>query len=207
MSTDDITTALLADYRTSRDRVRREPDEVLAERRTVRRFASTPVRRPSLDQILAAADRADQRLFAEDREACGRLDVILIARDVTDVDPGVYRVTPAWEPLGTLAESSWRALHVEPETHTAPAFVAVAGDLEAADRAYGSYGHVRMLRRAGAFCHAAWLAALAEGLAGGLFGAPRPNGDFRRVARLDPLRRRPCLAFIVGHPPEGSPSR
>lgn len=199
---EEIMTALIAEYEAT---PASEADAVLAARRTVRRFAGQPVGKAVLEDILTAGDRLDRRLFAEDRRACGLLETVVVARDVTGLPTGVHTVAPelaGGEFNGPLAESAWRAIHMVPTLCTAPVLIVPTGNLAAADRHFGAHGHLRTRRRAGAIAYAMWLAALAAGLAGGMTGALRPDHDFRRVSRFDPLRRCPLTALAIGYPQE-----
>ena len=204
-SPDDVMTMLIADYAATPDSSAYDVfDDVLAVRRTVRSFADVPLDKALLDAVLAAGDRIDRRLFAEDRRACGRLETLVVTRAVTGMPAGVHTITAdsGREFHGPLPESAWQSIQMTPEMCTAPVLIVPAGNLDAAHRAFGGPGHLRMRRRAGAVAHAMWLAALEAGLAGGIVGAIRPNRDFRRIAVLDPLRRSPLLALAIGRPKE-----
>jgi SagB-type dehydrogenase family enzyme len=177
-------------------------DEVLAGRSSVRTFTDDPVSLVQLSTILGYAHRWDASEWRSG--GCGEeaLKLTVIANNVEGLEPGVYVYEPVARELiwvrGALSVEESVDLFVQSEFAAAPVTVWISANLAAACARYGSFGHRRLLIRAGAAGHRLWMASLALGMAGCLVAGVIP-GAAKRHLGLDGYTNSSLLAFSAGH--------
>jgi len=139
--------------------VRRPLDGVLSARQAVRSYRPDPVPGDDLAALLRSARSADAAAWS----AAGPPGWAPAARFVTADDPPDLRST------------------LFRQYAAAPAILLVGGDVAAAVDAMGLAGYRHALLRASGFGYAAWLAAVALGLDGCVFGraSARANAAVR----------------------------
>jgi hypothetical protein len=179
------------------------PESVLRRRRSQRAYGSGGLPQAQIATILAAGAAGDARFGGAQRDGGVRVDFGVLALAIEDLEPLLYRyvadehVLLAGAPLPDA--DGFSDLVLQPEYGSAAAIVIAFGDLEAAAARDGAAGHRRLLVRAGASLHAAWLTAVALGLAGSVFAGLLPAA-VRDLAQGDGLRCAQLLALAVGPP-------
>src|SRR5215813_7185252 len=172
----------------------------LAERRSVREFASRPVPVRLLEFACRAGIEVERASWpAALHVECGT-GIAVAVQDVTGLPRGIFRYLPAEgrflpvagaELLGDLR--SWYA--------PAPALLLVHGSLDKARRPSPQNGYQRLLVRAGTLGYAAMLAALSTGLCGCLFG--RASSSISRSLRTGDDRLIHLFTVAIGWPSGG----
>lgn len=177
----------------------------LRGRTAVRAYDPTALSQAEVAALLHAASEIDAQVSPGSTAA---LELVLAAWRVDGLAPSLQRYdgrSHALEPLAPLPVGvAAEDLVLQREFARAPAVLVVMGDLRHAVRERGAHGHRRLLLRAGAATHAAWLAALELGLVGSIFAGLLPD-ELRRLGVADGYTRAPLLAFAVGHAPPGFP--
>ncbi|WP_169514474.1 nitroreductase family protein [Actinokineospora enzanensis] len=170
--------------------------EVLRARRSVRTFAPTELSEDDVHFVLDAAYAADRRMWPATAHGDPGLTLVLAAFAVAGRPTGLY--------LAEASRGSLVSVPCPPRVPTelracadAPALILVCGDVDRASTVAES-GYGALLVRAGALGHAAWLGALARGLAGFPDGASRPAITSALRAVRPGLRH--LFTVAIGHP-------
>ena len=177
-------------------------DEVLAGRTSVRTYTDDPVSPVQLSTVLGYAHRWDAAEWQGGECVDEALRFTVLANNVEGLEPGVYVYEPVARELislrGALSADESADLFVQPEFADAPVIVWISANLAAACARNGSFGHRRLLIRAGAAGHRLWMASLALGMAGCLVAGVIP-GAAKRHLGLDGYTNASLLAFTAGH--------
>jgi hypothetical protein len=129
------------------------------------------------------------------------LAFLLAAVRVSGLTPGLYAVGPA---AACRALTGARPLAgLRDKYADAPALLFVCGDLHYGAGTVPGYGSV--LVRAGSLGYASWLAAIASGIAGTVFGGTC-NEVSRAAQKADP-RLSHLFTVALGYPSRGWPGR
>jgi nitroreductase len=148
-------------------------EDVLRSRRSVRSYAPRPVPFADLERVVLAGQAAVDDLFGAATPAGAELVAIILRRPGDEVR---VRRAQRWAPGPAFAVDDLATTYAD-----APALVFICGDLAAASDGLGSRGYPNALVRAGCFGYAAWLAGIAGGLSGCVFG--RSYAPVTRLAR------------------------
>lgn len=141
---------------------------VLARRRSVRDFAPRPLTPGQVATIIDAAFDVNERIWPEAVHGSHDLTVLVAAFDVSGTPRGVHEYDRGDAGL-TLVLADDQVLDALERTYTrAPAILLVCRRSTTAVPPAHDYGATFV--RAGSLCHGAWLAALARGLAGSVYG-------------------------------------
>lgn len=177
-------------------------DEVLAVRRSARIYTDDPVSLAQLSTILGYAHRWDAAEWRSGERGEEALKFTVLANNVEGLEPGVYAYEPVSHELislrGALSAEESMDLFVQSEFAEAPVTVWISANLAAACSRAGSFGHRRLLIRAGAAGHRLWMASLALGMAGCLVAGVIPGAARRRLG-MDGYTNASLLAFAAGH--------
>jgi SagB-type dehydrogenase family enzyme len=177
-------------------------DEVLSSRHSVRTYTDDPVSLAQLSTILGYAHRWDAAEWRSGERGEEDLKFTVLANNVEGLEPGVYAYEPVSHELvslrGALSVEESSDLFVQPEFAEAPVTVWIGANLAAACSRAGSFGHRRLLIRAGAAGHRLWMASLALGMAGCLVAGIKPRAA-RTSFGLDGYTNASLLAFAAGH--------
>lgn len=177
-------------------------DEVLSGRHSVRTYTDDPVSPAQLSTILGYAHRWDATEWRSGERGEEALKFTVLANNVEGLEPGVYAYEPVSRELvslrGALSVEESLDLFVQPEFAEAPVTVWIGANLAAACSRAGSFGHRRLLIRAGAAGHRLWMASLALGMAGCLVAGIKPRAA-RTHLGLDGYTNAGLFAFAAGH--------
>jgi SagB-type dehydrogenase family enzyme len=177
-------------------------DDVLAYRNSVRTYTDDPVSLLQLSTILGYAHRWDATEWGGGERGEEALKFSVLANNVEGLEPGVYAYEPVSRELvslrGALSLEESLDLFVQPEFAEAPVTVWIGANLAAACSRAGSFGHRRLLIRAGAAGHRLWMASLALGMAGCLVAGIKPRAARARLG-MDGYTNASLLAFAAGH--------
>jgi SagB-type dehydrogenase family enzyme len=154
-------------------------EESIARRRSIRRFATTPLALADLGQLLWAAQGVtddEGHRAAPSAGALYPIEVLVVAGEVSSLPAGIYRYRPERHQLDLLADGDARprllsALPWQGWVGDAPAVLAVTGVVSRTAGKYGSRADRYMLLEAGAVTENLYLQAAALGLATVLVGA------------------------------------
>lgn len=152
---------------------------VLAARRSVRRFAGTPLTLAEAGQLLWAAQgesSGDGKRTAPSAGATYPLEVCLVAARVGGLAPGVYRYRPHGHRIEAVAAGDAHATVAAASPGQtwlaqAPAFVVIAAEPGRTAARYGSRAGRYVAIEAGAAAQSLLLQAVALGLGATLVGA------------------------------------
>jgi SagB-type dehydrogenase family enzyme len=176
--------------------------EVLAGRRSVRIYTDDPVSLAQLSTILGYAHRWDAAEWRSVERGEEALKFTVLANNVEGLEPGVYAYEPVSHELislrGALSTEESMDLFAQSEFAEAPVTVWISANLAAACSRAGSFGHRRLLIRAGAAGHRLWMASLALGMAGCMVAGVIPGAARRRLG-MDGYTNASLLAFAAGH--------
>jgi len=176
--------------------------EVLTGRYSVRTYTDDPVSLAQLSTILGYAHRWDATEWRSGERGDEALNFTVLAHNVEGLEPGVYAYEPVSRALislrGELSVEESEDLFVQPEFVEAPVTIWISANLAAACSRAGSFGHRRLLIRAGAAGHRLWMASLALGMAGCLVAGVIPGAARRRLG-MDGYTNAILLAFAAGH--------
>jgi SagB-type dehydrogenase family enzyme len=177
-------------------------DEVLTGRHSVRTYTVDPVSLAQLSTILGYAHRWDATEWRSGERGEEALKFTVLANNVEGLEPGVYAYEPVSRELislrGALSDKESMSLYAQSEFAEAPVTVWISANLAAACSRAGSFGHRRLLIRAGAAGHRLWMASLALGMAGCLVAGVIPGAARRRLG-MDGYTNASLLAFTAGH--------
>ncbi|HVH33959.1 MAG TPA: SagB/ThcOx family dehydrogenase [Tahibacter sp.] len=193
--------------------------DTLFRRRSVRAYAPQPLEFAALARFLALAYPIE--VIAPDYEAAlqphqslsewnGHVTtcrLLLLARDVEGVEPGVYLVDEqvralrrvnaiGADALGRLVRSGC----FQEEFHSAPAFFLQVGSIHDALLRYGERGYRYLLLENGVLLQRLYLAASALGLAGCVTGSIIQK-EFEQALALDGYLGAALNCFALGHMP------
>lgn len=181
-------------------------EQALAERRSVRVFATTPARLQEVSQLLWAIQGITDDSGGRTAPSAGALyplEIILVAGKVEGLPPGVYRYRPEGHDLARAVEGDLRADLAAASVgqdwmKTAPLMVAVAAVFERTTGRYGGRGERYVHIDAGAAVENLCLQAVGLGMASTVVGA----FEDRTVKSLLGLERteKPLLLVPVGRP-------
>jgi nitroreductase len=175
---------------------------LLRQRVTVRHYAKRQVPVEALGAMLHSAQAGDARDWPQEHDDDLGLGLEVLAAGVAGIAPGVYRYVAAEHALRLDSPLPGREqlvdLLVQEEYASAPLLVLILGNLAAACRRHGAFGHRQLLLRAGAAGQRLWTAAMALGLAGSVF-AGLVGGAARRRFGFDGYREAALFAFAAGH--------
>lgn len=172
---------------------------VLRRRTSTRFFAEAAVPASAVTALTSAAQAADRAAWPELHETCP-LEVVVLALRVDGVDPGIYHVDgDGLVPVADLDPAAATELTIQSEFAGAAAILSVAGDLAAADAAWGAHGYRLLLGRAGSAAYEMWLEAVALGWAGTVFAGFIP-ASVREPLHSDGTSRQQLFAFAFGAP-------
>jgi hypothetical protein len=168
----------------------------------VRTYTDDPVSLPQLSTILGYAHQWDAAEWRSGERGEEALKFTVLANNVEGLESGVYAYEPASRELvslrGALSVEECSDLFVQPEFVEAPVTVWIGANLAAACSRAGSFGHRRLLIRAGAAGHRLWMASIALGMVGCLVAGVIP-GAARRSLGMDGYINASLLAFAAGH--------
>jgi nitroreductase len=175
---------------------------VLENRRAVRAYKKQSISEKKLSTMLKAAIEGDDADWPS-TEYRAKVELLVVAWRVEGLPQGIYRYVPASYSLALVGaapnqEAGGRDLVLQTEFADAAAIVLVTGELGAAVKQHGPWGHRNLLVRAGAAGYRLWLAALAMGLSGTVFAGLLPRAA-QRLAGLDGYRRAGLFAYAVGY--------
>jgi SagB-type dehydrogenase family enzyme len=177
-------------------------DEVLTGRNSTRTYTDDPVSLAQLSTILSYAFRWDGAEWWGGERGEEALKFTVLANNVEGLEPGVYEYEPVSRKLislrGALSAEESMGLFVQSGFAEAPVTVWISANLAAACSRAGSFGHRRLLIRAGAAGHRLWMASLALGMVGCLVAGVIP-GAARRSLGMDGYTNATLLAFAAGH--------
>jgi len=177
-------------------------DEVLGGRNSARTYTDDPVSLAQLSTILGYAHRWDAAEWRSGEHGEEALKFTVLANNVEGLESGVYAYEPVSRELislrGALSVEESVDLFVQPEFAEAPVTVWISANLAAACSRAGSFGHRRLLIRAGAAGHRLWMASLALGMSGCLVAGVIPGAARRRLG-MDGYTNASLLAFAAGH--------
>jgi len=177
-------------------------DEVLTGRNSMRTYTDDPVSLAQLSTILSYALRWDVAEWRSGERGEEALKFTVLANNVEGLEPGVYEYEPVSRELislrGALSAEESKDLFVQSEFAEAPMTVWISANLAAACSRAGSFGHRRLLIRAGAAGHRLWMASLALGMVGCLVAGVIPGAARRRLG-MDGYTNASLLAFAAGH--------
>jgi SagB-type dehydrogenase family enzyme len=154
-------------------------EESLARRRSIRRFASTPLALADLGQLLWAAQGVtddEGRRAAPSAGALYPIELLVVAGVVSGLPAGVYRYRPEGHRLDLVVEGDARrrllpAVPWQSWVADAPVVLAVAGVVSRTAAKYGPRAERYVLLEAGAVTENVYLQAAALGLATVLVGS------------------------------------
>ena len=142
----------------------------LLHRKSTRSFSSEPIDINSLSVVIYTATASD--IFNEQNGLSPLLSLYLSAKRVLGLDAGIYKVdfsSHTLKPVGALPSTTDEQKIFRGEDYTSSAaFLWIAGNLEAACDLEGSFGHRKLLIRAGALANRLLLSAIALHLEGAL---------------------------------------
>lgn len=175
-------------------------DAVLRTRRAVRDYAPLPVARAAASGVLAAAEA----MLAGRGGGCATTrfvrPVLGIARAASGEASGLFaRDEGRLVRFGDFDPARSAACSNQLSLGAAPATVFTTVDLRRALTEHGARGYVEVAIDAGAAIGAAWLEAVARGLAGTAAGGVVAMG-LREAAGMDGFNQCPLLALHFGHP-------
>jgi hypothetical protein len=175
---------------------------VLETRRAVRAYTKQSISARNLATMLKAATEGDAADWPG-AEYAAKIELLVVAWRVEGLAQGIYRYLPAAHSLAPVGpapdqEAGGRDLVLQTEFADAAAIVLVTGELGAAVKQHGPWGHRNLLVRAGATGYRLWLASLAAGLSGTVFAGLLPRAA-QRLAGLDGYRNAGLFAYAVGH--------
>lgn len=177
-------------------------DEVLTGRHSVRTYTNDPVSLAQLSTILGYAHRWDAAEWWGGERREESLKFTVLANNVEGLEPGVYAYEPVSRELislrGALSAEERLDLFGQSEFAEAPVTIWISANLVAACSRAGSFGHRRLLIRAGAAGHRLWMASIALGMAGCLVAGVIPGAARRRLG-MDGYTNASLLAFAAGH--------
>jgi SagB-type dehydrogenase family enzyme len=180
-------------------------EQAMAERRSVRDFTGQGLAIHSVGQLLWAAQgvtSSQGRRTAPSAGALYPLEVYIVAGELADLDPGVYRYRPddhslslhvpgdVRVELGRAARQAWIA--------DAPMVVVVAAVYERTRRKYGTRTERYVHMEVGHVAQNIYLQAESLGLGTVMVGAFR-DAKARAVLQL-PSHEAPLALMPVGHP-------
>jgi hypothetical protein len=147
-------------------------ESILRRRRSTRAFRPDA---PALDRvrrIAAVAHAVDRRQWPAGADQA--MSVLLGTSTLPEVTPGLHLCdardgAPIAQVAGPHLLPALRDAYCD-----APVLLFICGDVRAAAQAEHGTGYGSLLVRAGALGYALWMAALAEGLAGSVYGRPSP---------------------------------
>ena len=172
----------------------------LAERRSVREFASRPVPVNLLEFACRAGIEVERASWPTARHGeCGT-GIAVAVWDVTGLPQGIFRYLPAEGRFLPVAEVECHG-DLRARYAAAPALLLVYGSLDKAREPSPQNGYQRLLVRAGTLGYAAMLAALSMGLGGCLFG--RASSSVSRSLRTGDDRLIHLLTVAIGWPSGG----
>ncbi|MEV7187751.1 hypothetical protein [Kitasatospora sp. NPDC093102] len=173
----------------------------LTMRRQVQAFADVPLPQRVLVGGLPKALWSDATLHPGEAAAGNGLELLVLARSVTGVRPGVYRVAgegPGWRWLGEFSQECWQDATGTPGHARAGALLVAVGSIAAATARHGVRGYGMLLRRAGLVVETAWLSAIARDAVGAPLPVAALGGAVAGLSSLDPFTRRPLTGVILG---------
>jgi SagB-type dehydrogenase family enzyme len=177
-------------------------DEVLTHRHSVRTYTDDPVSLAQLSTILGYAHQWDAAEWLSGEREEEALKFTVLANNVEGLESGVYAYEPVSRELVSLREALSAEerldLFVQAEFAEAPVSVLISANLAAACSRAGSFGHRRLLIRAGAAGHRLWMASLALGMAGCLVAGVIPGAARKRLG-MDGYTNATLLTFATGH--------
>src|SRR6185312_1955466 len=178
---------------------------VLENRRAVRAYAKQSISEKNLATMLKAAVEGDGADWPS-AEYPANIELLVVAWRVEGLAQGIYQYLPAAHSLALVGpapkqEAGGRGLVLQTEFADAAAIVLVTGELGAAVKQHGPWGHRNLLVRAGAAGYRLWLASLAIGLSGTVFAGLLPRAA-QRLAGLDGYRKAGLFAYAVGYAAE-----
>lgn len=160
---------------------------MLRARRSVREFSRGQVDRERLSRIVAAALETCENAWPAARHGALPLTVIAAVRD----EPGLAWVRQGGcDPMPVL--NARLAGTLSRDYADAPAILFLCGD----PHQLGPSGYGSVLVRVGAAGYAIWLAAIADGLQGSVYG--RSSNEITRVARQVNPRLRHLFTVAIG---------
>ncbi len=172
--------------------------DVLAKRRSVRKFSQRPVDLRDISTALYHAHSAD----TTDHVDTTPLTYFVLANNVQGIEQAVYIYEPGKHALlkvrQPLSHELTVDLLVQSEFADAPVIIWIAGSLAIACAQEGAQGHRKLLVRAGATGHRLWMVALGLGLSGSIFAGLIP-GAARRMLGMDGYRMASLFAFAAGY--------
>jgi SagB-type dehydrogenase family enzyme len=175
--------------------------DILAQRTTVRHFATDPISANQLGVMLNCAHDGDREQWREEHRIGQPLTFYVLAWRLAQFDPGVYiydgekHALRFAAPVRSSQESA--RLFLQAEFSSASVVVWIAGNLAASCARLGALGHRHLLLRAGSAGHRLWMAALAMGLSGGITAGVVPEAA-REQFGLDGYQQVSLLAFATG---------
>jgi hypothetical protein len=143
-------------------------EDVLAERRSVRAFASLAITRADVLGAIGAARNAEEAVWPHSRHGDIGLVMLIAAFDVDGLAKGLYRTDEASTELPSL-DSAYLDILRE-QYADAPVLMLICADMNKACRDAGQAGYPAALTRAGTAGYAAWLWSISAGLAGSVYG-------------------------------------
>jgi hypothetical protein len=173
-----------------------DTDDVLARRRTVRRFGPDAVPLGVLSAMIAEQAAVDSRLAPGEAAQGNGIELLVFANRVTGLSAGLYQV--GGEELRPYGEVDMVSVVGPSGFASAALTVLVLGSIAAAVHRHGSGGYLRLLRRAGSVGHACWLAALARGFDGAVHANVRVSRQLIDAGGLDAFSRRALFSVAVG---------
>lgn len=154
-------------------------EPLLRRRRATRKFSRVAPAQERVRKIITAAYAVDRSQWyaGEGQE----LSLLLTTSSLPDVPPGLHLC----DSRDGAPSARLRGPDLLPALHDsyvdAPALLFVCGDVRAAAHDDSGTGYGALLMRAGALGYALWLAAVADGLAGCVYG--RPSAAVTAAAR------------------------
>jgi SagB-type dehydrogenase family enzyme len=166
-------------------------EEALRKRRSIREYAPGSLKLEDVAQILWAAQGITHQAGYRTAPSAGALyplEVYLVAGDVSDLPPGVYRYRPRQHDLvlvksGDMRRPLFSAALRQECIRDAPAVLAIAGVYERTVRKYGKRAHRYVQMEVGHAAQNVYLQAVASGLATVIVGA-FDDGDVQKILGL-----------------------
>ena len=172
-------------------------------RTSLRFYSEQTLSAEQVATMLYSASLGDRQDWPEEIEAGLDLRLLLVAWRVEGIAPAVYQYELEQHTLvavGPAPDQKTEGTNIVLQTEfaDAPVIVIITGNLAAASRRHGPWGHRQLLLRAGSAGHRLWFASLGVGLVGTVFAGFLPRAA-QRIAGINGYTTASLLAYSTGY--------